>query len=298
MEFYTDIEKARPLIEESIKKFGHVAEHNLEYFIHWGVDYAERMFVRFPDGSGLLTFRDRNKWEIFVEPLSPQEKKIPMLLEFFAHAFSLPEIKKVKLELRTETRRQLLASLPSHLRVLRVTYSLTAPVYNLRLYDSALPGGHYKDLRNARNAFYRDHAVAVVDARTVPKEDLHVLVASWKRNRPPRDRAFPNMFHAFIDDGFRGTSSARVFRVDSRIVGLNAGWAIPNSRAYYTAIGLHDYSVKDMGDILSLEDLDFLKRAGYDYADLGGSWRSAIGYKLKYGEPKLYKSFIFSVVRK
>lgn len=298
MEFYTDIAAARPLIEECIQKFGHVAEHNLEYFIHWGVDYDARIFVRFPDGSGLLTFRDGNKWEVFVEPLSTREKKIPMLFAFFEHAFSQTEVKKVKVELRTETRRQLLQSLPPHLRASRINYTLTAPVYDLGLFDPALPGGRYKDLRNARNVFYRDHAVEIVDAHTADKHALHAVVNAWEKNRPPRDRAFPNMFHAFIDDDFRGTSSARVFRVDGRVVGLNAGWRIPNSQAYYTAIGLHDYSVRDMGDMLSLEDLDFLKKAGYHYADFGGSWKSAIAYKLKYGEPELYKSFIFSVARK
>ena len=47
-----------------------------------------------------------------------------------------------------------------------------------------------------------------------------------------------------------------------------------------------------------LEDLAFLKEKGYRYADFGGSWKKAISYKLKFGQANIYKSFIFSVVRK
>lgn len=299
MEFYTDIEKARPLVEESIRKFGHVAEHNFEYYRNWSAGYGERVFAQFLDDEGLLTFRDKGTWEIFAEPLAHAERKVPILFEFFVHAFAEPKIKKIKIELREDTRKNLLRALPPNMRARHITYTLTAPVFDLTSFNPTLPGGHYKDLRNARSAFYRDHAVEMVDAQTADKRTLHGIVDAWKKNRPPRDRAYPGLFHAYIDDNFSGTTSARAFNVDGRIVGVNAGWAIVNSPgAYYGAIGLHDYSLRDLGDIMYLEDLAFLKEKGYRYADFGGSWKKAISYKLKFGQANIYKSFIFSVVRK
>src|SRR5439155_198254 len=113
-----------------------------------------------------------------------------------------------------------------------------------------------------------------------------------------RDRAYPSLFHAYVDADFKGTSSARAFRVDGRVTGLNAGWRIGNTESYYAAIGLHDYAFKDTGDIMYIEDLTFLKQAGYKTADFGGSWKKSIDYKLKFGKADLYKSYIFSVGRR
>jgi len=216
----------------------------------------------------------------------------------FAHALADVPVKKAVLELHERTRRDLVAALPPVLRARRITYTLLWPVFDLQVFDPGLPGGRYKDLRNARNAFWRDHAVEVVDARAVSKAELHKIPLAWKKTRRARDRAYTNMYDAYITNDFRGTTHARAMVVDGHVAGINAGWLIPNSNTYYAAIGLHDYSFRDLGDMLNLEDLAFLKQAGYAYADFAGGEEALTRYKLKFGDAKIYKSFVFSVVRR
>ncbi|MDP3964007.1 MAG: hypothetical protein Q8Q39_05960 [bacterium] len=298
MELYIDIEKARPLIEECIRKFGYAPEHNVDHYLYGGVDYAETIFVRFEDGSGLLTYRDPKAWDVFSEPLAPEDRRAGILAEFLRDAFGAPEIKKVNLELYERTRHALLKALPEDLRARSVNYTLLWPLFDLGAFDPDLPGGRYKDLRNARNAFLRDHTVNVVDARTIAKEELHKIPIAWKQTRRARDRAYTKMYDAYIDNDFRGTTHARAIIVDGHAAGINAGWTIPNSNAYYAAIGLHDYSFRDLGDVLNLEDLAFLKRAGYSHADFAGGEKALTQYKLKFGDAKVYKSFVFSIVKR
>lgn len=299
MKLYTDVATFLPLIEESIKKFGYAAEHNADHYLYDGVDHKKTVLAGFPDGSALLAFRDPQSWSVFSEPVAPPERRATTLVEFTIEVLKKdPGVKKVAFELHGPTRREFLKALPPTLRPCRINFTLTWPVFDLAVFDPKLPGGFYKDLRNALNKFYREHSVEVVDAQAVEKRALHIVVDSWKDRRPPRDRVQPKLYHAYIKNDFRGTTSARVLKVDNRIVGINAGWDIPNSSSYYAAIGLHDYSLKDLGDIMYLEDLTFLKKAGYANVDMGGSWRSAIAYKLKFGPAKTYKSFVFSVVRK
>jgi hypothetical protein len=300
MKIFSDPAEFRPLAEEAIKKFGHTSEHNWDYYLNWGSDYEEYAYASFEDGTGILAFKTKTCAEIFSEPLAHDPDKSARLEEFFDAILADSRMHKIKIELHANTRKQLLQTLPPRFRAGHVNYSLTAPVYDLKLFDPALPGGCYKDLRNARNSFYKNHQVEVIDARGVDKKELHAVIDEWQKNRPPRDRAYPGTFRSFVDSGFAGTTSARAFRIDGRISGINGGWAIPNTDSYYAAIGIHDYSERDMGDIMYLEDLEFLKKAGYASVDFGGSWKSSINYKLKFGKPpmySLYKSYIFSIAK-
>lgn len=91
----------------------------------------------------------------------------------------------------------------------------------------------------------------------------------------------------------------RVLIVDGRVVGLNAGWKIPNSARFYGAIGLHDYSLPDLGAILYLEDLIWMKEQGYKEADTGGSDTTLLKFKSQFGRAaSQYKTHIFSITKK
>ena len=298
MKFYNDIVATRPLIEESIKRFGYAPEHNVDHYIYTNADYKQGVFVHFPDGAGLLARRDVTDWDILSEPVAASGRRVEVLLEFISEALKDASLKKVTVELYTETRRALLAVIPKTLRARRVAFTLQWPVFDLAKFDPLLPGGRYKDLRNARNAFYRDHRVEVRDVREVPKSALVSIVEAWKKNRQARDKAYTKLYRAYIDNAFRGTTHARALVVDGHVAGINAGWKIPNTNTYYAAIGLHDYSFRDLGDMLNLEDLAFLKAAGYTHADFAGGEKALTRYKLKFGEAEIYKSFVFSVVRK
>ncbi|MDO8558234.1 MAG: hypothetical protein Q7S09_03555 [bacterium] len=322
MEFYTDIEKSRPLIEESIGRFGYAPEHNTDHYIYSGADYKETILVRFEDGSALLTHRDPKTWDVFSEPVASPERRAAILIEFLQYVLgdasqkkvelhaqshgaeprTVPPgaglVRRVNLELHERTRRELLGALPKNLRARSINYTLLWPVFDLTKFDTFLAGGRYKDLRNAKVKFYREHRVEVRDAREVSKEALRAIPKVWKSMRRASDRVYTAMYDAYIENDFRGTTYARAFIVDGHVAGINAGWAIPNSTTYYAAIGLHDYSSKDLGDALNLEDLAFLKAAGFTHADFAGGEKALTTYKLKFGEARIYKSFIFSVARR
>jgi len=297
MELYSDILKARPLAEECIGKYGYAAEHNFDHYTYTGAIHEAPYFISFPDGTGLLVFHDGKKWEVFSEPLAPEGRRAAVLLEFISEVLRDPAIEKVVLELHQSTRRELLKILPEALRARAINYTMTWPVFDLVKFDPALPGGRYKDLRNARNAFYRDHKVEVKNAADIPKDDLRSIVSTWKERRRAEDRAYTGMYLSYIDHEFAGTTSARALVVDGHVAGINAGWRIPNTEKYYAAIGLHDYSFRDLGDMLNLEDLAFLKQAGYTHADFAGGEEALTRYKLKFGEAETYSSFVFSVGR-
>jgi hypothetical protein len=113
------------------------------------------------------------------------------------------------------------------------------------------------------------------------------------------DRAYPHAYHAIIDGKFAGTRSARAFVVDGQIAGLNAGWDMPGKPGYYYgAIGLHDYSFKDLGQVLFLEDVLWIKDARYTYVDMAGGEKALTGFKNQFLPEFSYKTFVFSIVKK
>ena len=147
--------------------------------------------------------------------------------------------------------------------------------------------------------FYREHQVSICDAKNYGDRDsLHAVVDNWKKRRGGHDRGMTGVYHHVIDGGFEGMDEARVFVVDGKEAGFNAGFMIPNSDRFYGAIGIHDYSVDDLGTMLYLEDLMWLKNHGYHEADMGGSEKPLLAFKNKFSPDSFYKNDIFSVVKR
>jgi len=90
---------------------------------------------------------------------------------------------------------------------------------------------------------------------------------------------------------------ARKALVDGRPVGFNAGWETPNNSSEWSAsIGIHDYSVHDLGVALMYEDLVWIKNAGYKTCDLEGSDASALHFKTQFFDSfTTYKTYTFYV---
>ena len=88
--------------------------------------------------------------------------------------------------------------------------------------------------------------------------------------------------------------------VDGRPIGFNAGYGIPNhEKRFAGAIGLHDYSVRDIGIILYLEDLDWVKNAGYKEMDLQWvEYEWEIKVKTQFGAIIERKTDTFSITKK
>lgn len=153
-------------------------------------------------------------------------------------------------------------------------------------------------MRKTKNKFYKNHSVALLDAKEYEdKKSLHSIVDEWRKKRGGNDRAHLFPYHNFIDLNFKGATEARVFTVDGKACGINAGWMIPNSNIFYGALGIHNYSLPGLGDVLYLEDLDWLKNHGYEEANMGGGESELTNFKNKFRPKSFYKTHIFSVVK-
>lgn len=300
MNFFEDTLAERARIEAAIQKYGYAPEHNFLWYEFYREEGEKNVFAACDDGSGLLTIEERAKKTIMVfsSPIAPPPRRVPMLIEYLEYIFQSPEIQKVTLELETPLRKEFLRALPSRFRARAINYSLTWPIYNLKTFNPALSGKHYKSLRKAKNKFYRSHAVHTEDARAYgDKNALHRIIDEWRKKRGGHDRAYSSEYHHIIDGNFAGTTEARVFIVDGRPTGMNAGWMIPQSSRFYGAIGIHDYSSEDLGDMLYLEDLIWLKNHGYAEADMAGGEKALTAFKNKFQPESFYKTHVFSVVK-
>lgn len=301
MQVITDLSSCHDKIREVLNTHGYASEHVLGWMTSVVNAGEEEFFFVWPDNSGIVVHGEKKEGELFVfsEPMLPPDLFSSRVIECLDYLFTtLPWLKKVWFELRYAQRHDLLRALPDRFHANPINYTLTWPVVNMDNFDPALPGGHWKSMRNARNKFYREHQVEIKDARGVPKEELLAVVEKWKKMRRAHDHAYVYMYTRMIDKGFPDTESARAMIVDGVVRGINAGWRIPNSQDYYGAIGLHDYSIQDLGLILFLEDMVWIKEHGFTYVDMGGTEKGGTQYKNQFLPERWYKTFIFSVVKK
>lgn len=302
MKFYEDTVAEQPRIEAAIKKYGWAAEHNFGWYQcyqYWYAPTQRTIFVE-ADRGALLTVHIERKQEYFVvfDPLAAPEHRVPLLTEYIAWIFSNTPAKKIWFQLDKNARREFLRALPEAYCSKPIYYTLVSPIYDLRKFDPALPGGHYKGLRKEMHKFYRGHRVAAQDAKTYEdRESLHAIVDAWKRERPNTEKGMVGVYHHMIDANFKGTDEARVFVVDGKAAGINAGWKIPNSDRYYGSVGIHNFSIDGLGAMLYLEDMIFLKSRGYGEVDMGGSEKSLLAFKNKFCPQACEEMVIFSVAK-
>lgn len=303
LQFFDDTVQARISIEAAIKKFGWASEHNYwwyEYYRHYYDPPQQNIYVASEQG-GLFTAHDKEDEAYYIDfdPMAKPEDRIPLLREYIAWTFSNTPAKKIWLQLVMQDRRELMRTLPSDYQCQRIYFTIVWPIYDMSLFDPTLPGGHYKGMRKEMHRFYREHVVRVEDAKTfADRKSLHAIVDRWKKGRLHHDKAMVGVYHAMIDGNFQGMDEARIFVVDGKPVGFNGGWMIPNSDRFYGAVGIHDYSIEDLGTMLYLEDMIWLKKQGYREVDMGGSETSALAFKKKFCPQSFYKSAVFSIVKK
>lgn len=297
MKFLEGREAYEAAAKDAIARFGFAPEHNLDDYEYSIDEDTKNIFVSFPDRTGILAKSAENSWWVLIEPLAKEAHRAPRLCEFLMAVLLERGAKKVYIEVGGITRKKLLKILPPRLRALSIIYSLTWPVFDLSRFNPELRGNYYKKIRSEVTQFKKRHEVKVKSAYDISKKELLALVDRWLAGRRGRDRAFGDYYKNFIVHDFRGTDSARAIIVDGKIVGLNAGWRIPNSDCYYKAIGLHDYSFQGLGDYCMVEELTWLKENGYERADFGGGEKSSTNFKKRFGASEFYKTFYFSVVR-
>ncbi len=294
-----DVERFRSVAAAAIDRYGHLPDHQLALFECGEEEDFLPAVLSWPDGTAILAYKEPDKWTFIVEPLAPQEGANALLVKAMQELFTDPNTKKIHLELRAGPRKELRAALPAaSLRDCSINYSLTWPVMDLAEFDTELNGGKWKTIRKERNRFYREHTVEVKDAKTMPTEELNALIVTWSKSRNPHERTYPRTYYSAVERKFDGMTSARVLMVDGVACGLNVGWEIPNRPGwYYGGMGIHTYAYPELGNMLYLEDILWIKNAGYANVDMGGSWGGSITFKKKFFPDRWYKSFIFSIVR-
>ena len=65
------------------------------------------------------------------------------------------------------------------------------------------PRGHFKEVRNAKNKFYREHHVEVVGVDKIEKRFLHKIVDEWRDVAKKKEDVYDLKYHKAIDNDFK-----------------------------------------------------------------------------------------------
>jgi hypothetical protein len=298
-----DVVKHQKKIKTAIKKYGHFAEHNHLHYLYNETKWDKNVFFDFGKDKILLAqfYKEGNVWSLFPNGvLAPKSERLDLLLEATNYILKKQKAKKFVVEVSEDIRKGLLNKfkIKNSFRACNYTETLYWPMYNMDLWSSKLKGSKWKKLRNVRNRFYRRNKVRVKDSKDVPKEELKRILSSWLKKRNDNDRVDKDYYSNLIDNNFKGIDMAKTLYVNGKPCTITAGWKIPNSNNYYSSIGILDYSYPGLGEVANIDDLNRLKRMGYDYVDFGGSDKVLLYFKKKFRPEKIYKTHIFSIVRR
>lgn len=205
---------------------------------------------------------------------------------------------KIILEDITENLRKELqaASKNKPWRVLPSSYSLSWPVVDLKNWTDEMPGKKWKRFRKIRNKFFRENKVIIKKADEVTVADLKKLVMDWKKGRKDSDRVHLLQYMRFLETAFTGFDLIRIMEVNGKVSAINGGWRIPKSQDYYSIFGLHDYNLRDIGEISYLDELTSAKKMGFEKINLGGSSGGLLEFKKKFHPDSFYITDTFSVM--
>jgi len=280
------------LIKEIIKKHGHTPDHNFDWLMYCA-DEGKPKIAIFEEKYLIWCFVNEQEWIIYTDPIAPVEIHQKLINELINYLISENNNKILFLDVREHINN---FYKEKYSKNYLLDYELVWPILNMENFDLLLPGGHFKSIRNAKNKFFKENKVEIAPALSIDKNDLHKIVDRWQKHRLEAGikEIFPNRYHKMIDNNFLGVKSARVMAVNKKNVGFNAGWETPNVAGDFSAaVGIHDFSIKDLGLILLLEDLEWIKKAGYKTCDLEGSENTALKFKTQFLPEKKYETYTF-----
>lgn len=290
-------------VKRSLLKHSHFVEHHFEHYLCSKDKDNILAFFDFGKKKGILASYDgKDVWSIFPNGvLAPSFERMRLLERLFSYLLIKKRAKKVSLEVDGRFRKEILEKLSTSkkFRVLSLNYLLHWPVFHMELFDHKMKGRKWKKLRNIRNRFQKQHRVKIVDAKHVPGEKLEGIVKEWMRRRKQNDVVSKQYYLNAIRSKFKGFTLAKVIYVDGEPCTITAGWEVRNGeKHYYSAIGLLNYAHQGIGEFANLMDLMLLKKKGYRIVDFGGSGASLLGFKSKFRPHAVYKTYVFSVVRR
>ena len=296
MELIYNIAENKEAVEKSLMKHGYAAEHNLFHYLSQEGPHKENVFFHHEAHKGIMARKHRNGlWHTFSDVLAPEKERMKIFESFLAHIFGTENANKIVVEAHSSFFSDIKKNLPSLYKLCRINYTLHWPVFEMKKWDTALSGKEFKKLRNIKNNFFKLHKVEVVDSASVDREKLKQIVRDWRKSRGGADYAYYHAFLNLIESGFEGIDNARTLVVDGIPSTITAGWKIPNTNNYYSAIGLLNYKFPGLGEAANILDLNELKQQGYDLVDFGGSDEDLLRFKNKFRPSSVYQTHIFSI---
>lgn len=284
-------------IESSIKANGCTPEHNYSYLLHNSSNAYKSVFIDSGNKQGVMAIKSKNIWKFISEPVAKEKQKVGILTESVSFALK-SGAEKVVLELRDETKKELIENLPSSCVARKSVYTYYWPVYNLRKFDPELHGVKWKKMRNIKNYFEKNHEFEMVNSIGVEKNQLMKIYRAWTARRGGLDRVEKDRCINAIKEGFEGYEIAKSILVDGEPCTISGGWKIPNSNAFYSSLGMLNYEHKYLGEFATVIEFAMLKKLGLEYVDLGGSGEYLLRFKMKFKPEYVYKTTEFSVAKK
>lgn len=301
MEFIKNTLDARNEIEACIKKNGFAPEHNFGYYQWLQEPGKENVFLKFPNKSGILAQHNEKlkTWYFVSLPVTGKAAGIKLLADAIDSILS-DNAKKINLEITPQLKKHLAMALKgSNFRIGRNNYVYYWPVFDMKSWDGyGLKGKKWKKLRNIRNRFYKLNNVDAKESREISKQKLEKIVKDWIKKRSGIDRPMYERYLNMIRQDFDGVDFARSLIVNGEPCSITAGWRIPNSNDYYSAVGIYTNKFAGIGEAANLDDLFFLKKKKFENVDFGGSGKTLLQFKKKFKPSSIYETYSFPVFRK
>ena len=295
MEIISEIENNQTEITNCIKKHGFASEHSFWYFYNQQTYCIKPYFFRFNNDCGMMSIRHNSGiWEIVSEILAPQEKRLELLKYFLDYVLISKKDKKVFISIPESFMHSTYDMLKQSIkfRVTKPPKICYTPIFDMTKWNENLKGKRWKKLRNIKNKFIKAHNFEILPSKEIDKKKLIDIVDRWKKYRNKVNKnENPQMYINFIKNGFEGTDVARSLVINGEPCSITAGWSIPNSNNYYSAIGLHNYKYGGLGEFSNLDDLEQLKNKKYKYVDFGQSTESLLQFKKKFGPDHIYRNY-------
>ncbi|MFH1173566.1 MAG: GNAT family N-acetyltransferase [archaeon] len=288
----------KSILLRAIGRWGFAAEHNYHYFTYTNEEKdSKNFFWHNGDDKGIMGRVRKGRYEVLFPPLAPPAEHLSLWLQFLTFIFDNGAI-AAEIELSPDMKQELIAKLPSVFKASKPKWYFSYPVFDMTTWDGdTLEGGKWKDVRYYWNKFNREHKLEFVDAKTFSKEDLYKIVEHWKQEKKKRhqERIWHGYFYNVINANFAGYDLARVTLVDGKPEALIAGFNIPNSKGYYSSIGIFNGSIDRLSMVCNLDELRLLKKLGYTSVDFGGSDKKLMEFKMKFKPAKIYKTHVFLI---
>jgi len=299
------------MIQSVIDKNGFAPEHNYLYLCSHDSKKSKPYFVSFGDDKGLFcTEWDDKEWQIVSEIIAPKEERWILLQRFLKYLFENETCSKILVEFYPESRKNILRNIEDltidkgvhkgKLVAGKITHKFTTPILSFRKWNPELAGSNFSNLRKCKNRYHRNFKIEILrgdEAKTIPYNLYESLVHAWRKNRKCTDRAYYDEYLHFFKNGFQGSDAHIVLKIDGKLCGVASAWIVPNTngKTVYYSINLHDYSIPELGDFLTITFLDELKLEGYEHLDFGSSDEKLLAYKKKFGIESQYETVVFYI---